>query len=45
MDSIRHFKSFFDLYHKLDTMCNNGFKGSIEANKIIGVMQFHYRNF
>ena len=44
MDEDRHFKSFFGLYHRLYTICKNGGKGSNDALKVIGVMQFHYKN-
>jgi hypothetical protein len=43
MDEMRHFNSFCELFQKLDTLCKNGGKGSNEATKIIGVMQFHFR--
>jgi len=43
MDEMRHFNSFCELYQRLDTLCKNGGKGSNEATKIIGVMQFHFR--
>lgn len=43
MDAQRHFNSFCELFQRLDALCRNGGKGSDEAKKIIGVMQFHFR--
>lgn len=44
MEEMRHFNAFCELFQRLDTLCKNGLKGSDEAKKIIGVMQFHFRN-
>jgi len=43
MDEMRHFNSFCELFQRLDALCKSGGKGSDEAKKIIGVMQFHFR--
>ena len=43
MDEMRHFNSFCELFQRLEAICKSGGKGSNEATKVIGVMQFHFR--
>jgi hypothetical protein len=44
MDEMRHFNSFCELFQRLEAICKSGGKGSNEATKVIGVMQFHFRS-